>query len=154
MKKLIVFDLEFTLWDAGGTWCDCTNPPYKRINGHVEDSNGSKIKLYPDVVDILSELKEQSFSLALASRTEAPSWAQQLLKLLDIEHFFNHQEIYPGSKIQHFTQLQKATGISYSDMIFFDDEMRNIREVGNLGVQAVYVEEGINSNLVFQAIKS
>ncbi len=154
MKKLIVFDLDFTLWDAGGTWCDCTNPPYKRINGHVEDSNGSKIKLYPDVVDILSELKEQSFSLALASRTEAPSWAQQLLKLLDIEHFFNHQEIYPGSKIQHFTQLQKATGISYSNMIFFDDEMRNIKEVGNLGVQAVYVEEGINSNLVFQAIKS
>ncbi len=154
MKKLIVFDLDFTLWDAGGTWCDCTNPPYKRVNGHVEDSYGSKIRLYPDVINILSELKEQRFSMALASRTEAPSWAQQLLKLLEIEHYFIHKEIYPGSKIQHFRQLQKATGISYSDMIFFDDEMRNIREVGDLGVHAIYVEDGINSSLVFHAIKS
>ena len=25
---LLVFDLDFTLWDAGGTWCDQTKPPF------------------------------------------------------------------------------------------------------------------------------
>jgi len=154
MNKLIVFDLDFTLWDAGGTWCDCTNPPYKRINNHIEDSLGSKIKLYPEVLNILSELKKQNYTMALASRTEAPSWAFQLLNLFEIENYFNHKEIYPGSKIQHFQQLKNTTGISFSDMVFFDDEMRNIREVGDLGVHTVYVEDGINSQLVSHAIHS
>ncbi len=152
MKKLVVFDLDFTLWDAGGTWCDCTNPPYKKVNNLVIDASGSKIKLYPDVLNILNNLKEQNIAMALASRTSAPSWAKQLLNLLDIEYYFEHQEIYPGSKVQHFSQLQKASGISYSEMIFFDDEMRNISEVGSLGVHAVYVENGINGYLVNQAL--
>ncbi|MCW3787760.1 magnesium-dependent phosphatase-1 [Plebeiibacterium sediminum] len=152
MKKLVVFDLDFTLWDAGGTWCDCTNPPYKKVNNHVVDASGSKIKLYPDVLDILNKLKDQKIEMALASRTSAPSWARQLLNLLEIEHFFELQEIYPGSKILHFSRLQKARGFKYSDMIFFDDEMRNISEVGSLGVHAVYVENGINNHLVNEAL--
>ncbi len=152
MKKLVVFDLDFTLWDAGGTWCDCTNPPYKKVNSHVEDSSGSKIKLYPDVLNILDDLKQQNITMALASRTGAPSWAKQLLNILDIEHYFHYQEIYPGSKLLHFSQLQKASGIAYSDMVFFDDEMRNISEVGSLGVHAVYVEDGINTHMVNEAL--
>ncbi len=152
MKKLVVFDLDFTLWDAGGTWCDCTNPPYKKLNNHVVDASGCRIKLYPDVLEILSDLKEQNITMALASRTSAPSWAKQLLNLLEIEHYFELQEIYPGSKVQHFFQLQNTSGIDYSEMVFFDDEMRNISEVGALGVHAVYVENGINTNLVNEAL--
>ncbi len=86
MSKLVVFDLDFTLWDAGGTWCDCTNPPYKRVNGYVEDAYGRKIKLYPDVKTILNELHDKDVKMALASRTEAPSWARQLLSLFEIDH--------------------------------------------------------------------
>ena len=37
---LIVSDLDFTLWDAGGTWCDQTLAPYRRINHVVEDVKG------------------------------------------------------------------------------------------------------------------
>ena len=148
MIKLVVFDLDFTLWDAGGTWCDHTNPPYKRVNNHVEDSWGSRIVLYPDVKKVLEELNQQGITMALASRTGAPSWAQKLLHLFDINSYFEYKEIYPGSKVEHFNQLHHLTGIPFQDMVFFDDEMRNISEVGSLGVNAVYVEDGINARLI------
>lgn len=45
--------------------------------------------------------------------------------------FFDHFEIYPGSKITHFNRLQQATGLRYEDMLFFDDESRN-KEVESL----------------------
>nr|WP_319397383.1 magnesium-dependent phosphatase-1 [uncultured Carboxylicivirga sp.] len=153
MDKLVVFDLDFTLWDAGGTWCDCTNPPYKRVNNHVVDTYGAKIVLYPDVKGILEDLKSKNITMALASRTSAPSWARQLLKLFDIEDYFTYQEIYPSSKIAHFNQLQKDSGIPFEKMVFFDDEMRNIHDVGSMGVHAVFVDDGVNTLIVNDAIE-
>ena len=153
MQKLFVFDLDFTLWNAGGTWCDHTNPPFRRVNSHVEDSYGSRIVLYPDVLRILNQLKANNYTMALASRTGEPSWAVQLLKLFEIDHFFEYKEIYPGSKITHFHKLQKQTGIPFSNMVFFDDEMRNIHDVGSLGVKAVFVEEGISGQMIETHLK-
>ncbi len=154
MDKLVVFDLDFTLWDAGGTWCDHTNPPFTRVNSHIEDSYGARIVLYPDVRDILNDLQARGIPMALASRTGAPPWARELLRLFEIEHYFEFQEIYPSSKIAHFQKLQKDSGIPYSKMVFFDDEMRNIHEVQSLGVHAVYVENGVTKTLVETAMKN
>ncbi len=146
--KLIVFDLDFTLWDAAGTWCDHTFPPYNKVNSHVVDSVGNNIVLFPEVKDILKGLKDKGYKLAIASRTHEPSWAQALLTLFEIDEFFICREIYPGSKITHFKELSGKTGIAYKDMIFFDDEMRNIADVSELGVKAVLVPEGINSMII------
>ena len=32
-----------------------------------------------------------------------------------------YREIYPDNKGKHFKRLQKASGIAYEDMLFFDD---------------------------------
>jgi magnesium-dependent phosphatase 1 len=116
---LVVFDLDFTLWDCGGTWCDHTNPPYFRENGMVLDDDRRKITLYPDVLTILKKLNAQNVSIAVASRTSAPDWADELMQLFDIKKYFQQFEIYPGSKINHFRSLQEKTGLTYNDMIFF-----------------------------------
>ena len=50
----------------------------------------------------------------------------------------DYLEIYPGSKLKHFRSLSEKSGISCSDMLFFDDESRN-REVCQLGVHFVHV---------------
>lgn len=145
---LIVFDLDFTLWDCGGTWCDHTNPPYCRENGHIRDEDGRKIILYPEVIPILEALSNRQVILAVASRTHSPDWANELMELLEIKKYFHHFEIYPGSKIDHFRSLQNKTGLPYREMIFFDDEYRNIDEVSRMGVTSVFVENGIKKHIV------
>ena len=87
--------------------------------------------------------------MALASRTSAPKIAQQLLDHFEIARYFEHQEIYPGDKTVHFAKLQEATGIPYSEMIFFDDEQRNIEDVASLGVQVHLVTHGITRKLLW-----
>ena len=145
---LVVFDLDFTLWDCGGTWCDHTNPPYFKENGFILDDDERKIRLYPEVRIILEKLREENIPVGVASRTGAPDWADELMVLFDIKKYFGYFEIYPGSKINHFKSLQSKTGLPYEDMIFFDDEYRNIQEVGQLGVEAVFVEDGMCSDLL------
>jgi magnesium-dependent phosphatase 1 len=146
--RIFVFDLDFTIWDAGGTWCDATNPPYKWSNGRLFDSTGGWIRLYEDVVEIFEELKGQNKRIVAASRTYRPDWAQDLLQLLDIDKYFDLKEIYPSSKIQHFSQIQNHFKMPYSEMVFFDDEYRNIREVSAMGVSSVFVSNGITLSLV------
>lgn len=141
---LIVFDLDFTLWDAGGTWCDHTTPPYRKSNNHLLDGAGREIILYPDVPGILSSLSDKGIMLALASRTHSPEVAIELLELFEVRSYFHYEEIYPGSKIQHFESLQKNTRVPYHEMFFFDDEYRNVVEVGDMGVHATLVEDGLS----------
>lgn len=146
---MVVFDLDFTLWDCGGTWCDHTSPPYRRHADSVQDSSGRIITLYPEVRRILNDCQQRQLPMALASRTYEPAWAKQLLQLFEIDRLFDVQQIFPDSKRTHFANIEQQTGINYTNMLFFDDEMRNVREVNSLGVHAVLVENGLNW-LLFQ----
>ncbi|MEC9036620.1 MAG: magnesium-dependent phosphatase-1 [Verrucomicrobiota bacterium] len=150
--KLVVFDLDFTLWDAAGTWCDHLYPPFKIRSGRIFDSKGSELKLYPGTIDILEELKYEHFDLGIASRTNEPDWARELLDLLNVRDYFRYEEIYPGSKVTHFKRLRNKSGLNYEDMIFFDDEQRNITEVGDLGVNCILVKNGISPSLVLSCL--
>ncbi len=145
---LFVFDLDFTLWDCGGTWCDCTRPPFSRDGSCVTDSSGRNILLYKDVRGIIRDLKARGHQLAAASRTHEPSWAVRLLELLELYELFDYTEIYPGPKLPHFRSLRRKSGVEFRDMAFFDDEERNIRDISALGVSSVYVENGLSRSLV------
>ena len=147
MAGLVVFDLDFTLWDCGGTWCDCTRPPYRRTGGTVRDARGGEIVLYPDVRAILEYCREEGIIMALASRTDEPGWARELLDLLGVSGYFPHKEIYPGAKTTHLNRIRDQSGIGFESMAFFDDEMRNIRDARSLGVRGIYVEAGLNWNV-------
>jgi magnesium-dependent phosphatase 1 len=147
-KQLFIFDLDFTLWHLSGTWCDCTWPPYSKKNGIVVDSTNAHMNMYPETINILQILKDEGYPIAVASRTDQPSWAKELMKLLGIDHFFDYKEIYPSSKVKHLRCIKKNSGYDYHEMVFFDDEYRNITETRKLGVNAVLVENGITSELV------
>ncbi len=148
--KLVAFDLDFTLWNTGGVWVDCTTPPYSESNSKIYDARGLQMKLYPDAIEILSKLKNQGYMLALASRTEEPNWARQLIKLFELDSYFEFQEIYPTSKVKHLTKIANDADIDLSEILFFDDEMRNIYDTESIGVNAVHVPNGINDQLVFR----
>lgn len=103
--------------------------------------------------------------LGLASRTAAPSLARDLLKMLYIpsheegdkprkavEAFDGGMEIYPGSKIRHMEALQKRTGVAFEEMLFFDDESRNM-ETEKLGVTMKLVRDGVTWDEVESGIE-
>lgn len=150
---LVVFDLDFTLWNCGGTYCDCTAPPYRKNGKQILDSDGSRLELYDDVHDILEFLKNDKLQLAIASRSTTPHWAGELLKIMGIDQYFNYLEIYPDTKTKHFSALATQSGISFSNMLFFDDEHLNIDEVGELGVNVVHVRNGINHSLFHSGLE-
>lgn len=141
---MVVFDLDFTLWNAGGTWCDQTIRPFRKEDSIIKDAEGSIIYLYPDVMDILEVLSQKDTPMAVASRTYSPDTARELLDLFGIRGYFQYEEIYPSSKLQHFRSLHAKTLIPYQQIYFFDDEHRNIFEVGSLGVNTFLVNSGLN----------
>lgn len=123
-------------------------------DGRVHDADGVEVRLYDEVPTLLENLADGGYRLALASRTSAPPIARQLLELFGIRSYFEHEEIYPGDKAAHFASLQEKTGLPYSEMLFFDDEPRNILSVGDLGAQAVLVSSGINQAVVNRALET
>lgn len=100
--KLIVFDLDLTLWDCGAaTWVELTSPPFRKHKHFIVDSVGNEITLFRDVPQIIKEIAHRC-ELAVASRTESPPRAKLLLKALQLDTIFKYQEIYPGCKVKHF----------------------------------------------------
>ncbi|KAL2641353.1 hypothetical protein R1flu_008940 [Riccia fluitans] len=55
-------------------------------------------------------------------------------------------EIYASwsHKTDHFQRIHHKTGIPYKEMLFFDDEDRNIQAVTQIGVTCVHVNNGVN----------
>lgn len=149
LPKIIIFDLDYTLWPF---WVDThVTPPLKPSAAHTSatDRYSESFAFYTDVPYILSTLPSLGITLCIASRTSAPSQARDLLKMLHLpngnkaqEAFSGSMEIYPGSKIKHMESIHKKTGIPYEEMLFFDDEQRNI-ETEKLGVTMKLVRDGV-----------
>ena len=146
--KLFVFDLDFTIWNAGGIWCDSTHPPFVWKEGKLKDQDDRWIHLFPEVKEILTELKAQGYMIAVASRTNAPTVAKQLLHMFEIDHFFDAREIYPGSKLTHLNRIIKELHVEKNEIVFFDDEYRNIEEIRSIGIESVWVKNGLTKELV------
>ena len=152
LPSLFVFDLDYTLWPF---WVDThVRPPFvKDKHGKVFDKVNTAMKLYPDVLDIIENLKRMNVKIAAASRTETPKEAREFLKLIGLYHFFDHLEIYPGCKLAHFQKLREKSEVCYDNMIFFDDEERNIKDIRTLGVTCIHVSNGLDIKCVEQGLK-
>ncbi|KAM6453110.1 magnesium-dependent phosphatase 1 [Liasis olivaceus] len=150
---LVVFDLDYTLWPF---WVDThVDPPFqKKSDGSVQDRNKRPVNLYPEVADVLQQLQSKGIPMAAASRTGEIRGATQLLDLLGLNSYFHYTEIYPGSKVTHFQRLSQQSGIPFHQMLFFDDENRNIRDVSELGVLCVLVPRGMTLSLLNQGLEA
>lgn len=150
--RLIVFDLDYTLWPF---YVDShvTPPLRKESNGKIVDAHGRKVQVYPDVPRMLERLKRENYTLGIASRTEDPETATQLIGLLDWNKYFAYQEIYPGCKVTHFNRFASKSRIPYTDMLFFDDEYRNIRDVSKLGVTCIHAEHGMSDRTLEEGLR-
>ncbi|XP_062994870.1 magnesium-dependent phosphatase 1 [Elgaria multicarinata webbii] len=151
--SLVVFDLDYTLWPF---WVDThVDPPFQRTSdGSVQDQNRQPVNLYPEVPAVLERLHSEGIPMAAASRTGEIQGATQLLDLFNMNRYFRYTEIYPGSKVTHFQRLSQQSGIPLSQMLFFDDESRNIYDVSKLGVTCILVPNGMNLSVLSQGLET
>lgn len=143
-----------------------------RSDGRIVDAHGAKIKCYPEVPGILDELHNEGYQLAVASRTSEIKGAFALVELFGWDKYFQYKEIYPGSKVTHFDRwawrlrliwavlirksvffrFKKLSGFEFKDMLFFDDEHRNIDDLTRHGVVSILVPNGVNKKTISEGL--
>ncbi|KAK9677415.1 hypothetical protein RND81_11G141800 [Saponaria officinalis] len=138
LPKLVVFDLDYTLWPF---YCECR-------------SKREMPSLYPHAKGILYALRDKGIDVAIASRSPTPDIAKTFLDKLGIKSMFVAQEIFSSwtHKTEHFERIHSRTKIPYTEMLFFDDEDRNIKAVKNMGVTSILVEDGVNQQTFRQGL--
>ena len=153
LPKLVVFDLDYTLWPLYADMLYDLDYKQDGKGGVVGLRGSDRLKLFPDTRRVLGIVSDAKIPIAAASRSDDPPMARKLLELFEIDKFFSYKEIYHGSKVNHFKQFHKASRVSYQEMLFFDDEDRNIHDVSKLGVTCVLVGRGINKKLFIEGLE-
>ena len=102
LPKLIVFDLDNTLW----------SPELYQLRTHQRTNTipiaGKDVQLMEGAQAALA-LKHTmpDTQFAVASRTKSVEWAHSLLHQFEIAHLFDYIEIFPGNKRTHFQNIQR-----------------------------------------------
>ncbi|RYP07601.1 hypothetical protein DL765_009102 [Monosporascus sp. GIB2] len=84
LPRLVVFDLDYTLWPF---WVDThVSGPLRANSDHsaCADRTGETFAFYGDVPSVLHGLRRAGVRLGVASRTHAPDLGREMLKLLHV----------------------------------------------------------------------
>lgn len=84
--------------------------------------------------------------------SDDPAAADARARSIRALDYFDHLQIFPGNKTQHFTRIHQASGIPYEDMLFFDDEARNRNVQTELGVTFWLVRDGMTREEVDRGV--
>lgn len=133
--KLIVFDLDGTLWDHEDA--SQLSPPLRRISEDViVDSKGERLQLHPNVRRVLSKLRERrDLILAVASWNKADK-VKPILELLGIKEYFDYIVIeftdrkdLMIKRIMKQIEKDKSIRLSPEDIIYIDDREVHINDI-------------------------
>mmetsp|Transcript_48384 Transcript_48384/g.102894 ORF Transcript_48384/g.102894 Transcript_48384/m.102894 type:complete len:499 (+) Transcript_48384:47-1543(+) len=153
LPSLIVFDLDNTLW----------TPELYQLR-KIARSNRypvahQDVKLFPAAKEIIQQIKNEregrfaETKFAVASRTKSVDWAHDLLEQFELKELFDYVEIFSGDKKRHFSNLKRASGIAYTEMLFFDDardgRFGNCEPVSQLGVLSVHCPNGLYEDAIW-----
>lgn len=116
----------------------CKHFPRHLFDLHIIRSDPPPV--YPEVIGILQACKSAGIQLAVASKSPATDTGIAWLRRLAIHDIFKSIQIFsnPG-KQKHFRNIKAETGVTLSEMLFFDDEAPNIRTLTEMGVASIHV---------------
>ncbi len=60
----------------------------------------------------------------------------------------------PLSDVKRFASLRASSRLNHEGMNFFDDEMRNIKEVSTFGVTSIHVPDGMITDLFHNTLRA
>lgn len=156
--SLLVFDCDYTIWPF-----DCDKDVFAPFTNStwsgVYDYFGRPSNAYHDVAGIFGAIQDAGIPVAFLSRNPSAHSVRELLEALpclnkvgavekslwntmpspDYFHAYSSSGIGKG-KDRHFTALQKVCGIPYADMVFFDDQVDNVKASSRMGVTSVYLK--------------
>ena len=172
--KAIIFDLDGCLWRpemyelvyfSGGRGApftpDPSDPKQLRTIGN------EPVYLLGNVREIFQELYQggkgrfEGVQVGISSRTDEPDWARELLLKFKIKNdegtsfslgdVFENScgpiEIEKDSKVEHFHRICNSCGVKMEEILFFDNELGNCRQVAQLGVTVAYCPDGVTSEI-------
>jgi len=155
------------LYFSGGSGAPFSRSPDYENDRTILTCKGEPCRLLGQVREIMQEIhchptnKWQNTLVGISSRTDQPDWARELLEKFTIAKMdsqgrelagesFAMKEVFQGpieisteSKVSHFKRVAEKTGISFEDMLFFDNERGNCVEVAKLGVVVAWVPDGV-----------
>lgn len=89
--KLVVFDLDHTLWDHPNV-SSLVFPLTVVTNDSVEDAEGSRVTLFRGIRETLGALRDRGLMLSVASWNNPPP-VLELLKLFGLGEYFKYIQI-------------------------------------------------------------
>jgi magnesium-dependent phosphatase 1 len=174
LPKLVIFDLDGCLWrpemyellyysgGAGAPFTPSDNDPNILLT-----RKGEPVYLLGNVRQVMQELhlnpNWKDVKVGISSRTDQPDWARELLQKFQVE--IHHDDDAGGSfclndvfhggpiqissdaKVKHFRRIASETGVALEDMLFFDNEFGNCKDVSSLGVTVAYCPNGVDTSI-------
>lgn len=150
MTRLVVFDLDETLWSLSDGYCALMRPPFTRHGDRVSDTSGLELTLRADARDTLDRLRRRGLLVSAASRStpETAGAILQLLGLLDrflCPCFAWQDKDLSLSQILHDLEYRKGLHVPTRDVLFIDDWPSNIRDARKIGIPGLVFGQDIRS---------
>ena len=179
MPKAIIFDLDGCLWRpemyellwySRGKGSPFRQDPQNPE--HLLSVANEPVYLLGDVREVLTEIYNvndyKDVKIGISSRTDEPNWARELLSKFTIEsekggskngrvaieEVFNGPiEIAQDSKVEHFQRISKQYNLCMEEILFFDNEIGNCRQVAGLGVTVAHCPDGVTYDIWNRVLK-
>uniref|UniRef100_A0A6C0AMA8 Magnesium-dependent phosphatase-1 n=1 Tax=viral metagenome TaxID=1070528 RepID=A0A6C0AMA8_9ZZZZ len=156
---LLVFDCDWTLYPY-----DCDKErmaPFSHLAwSGVHDCHWRSANSFPDVPGIFGAIADAGIPVAFLSRNSCAESLEDLLRTLPCDskgitaaknlwdtmpsphyfHAYSNNGIGKG-KDRHFAALKAVSGISFSNMLFFDDKEENIDAAVTQGSTSVHLDK-------------
>mmetsp|Transcript_21333 Transcript_21333/g.29629 ORF Transcript_21333/g.29629 Transcript_21333/m.29629 type:complete len:181 (-) Transcript_21333:1168-1710(-) len=128
LPSLVVFALDRTIW------------PFKLADcGDAPPGNP-----FPQLDGIVSALKYKNIKMAVVAQESSPEKTSAFLAHFGWEGIFTLLEVPGGVKLsEKLGDLRRSSGVVFEDMLYFDADRTNIREVNGLGASTMLVENGV-----------
>ena len=164
----VVLDLDFTFWPCDAALAKYAEPitttGSTAKTGELRTTGGCIMPFY-QALKIVKHLHKVSnlgrpWPIAIASANRQSDRCRRLLKQMGLVKTPDEyggivpklMVVHPmttGTKKEHFERIQKESGVSYDQMLFFDDVESNVESVQELGVTCGLVSS--STGLTFQA---
>ena len=162
--KLIVFDLDLTLWPF---WIDShVTPPFYKSSTDFDDQyiiideEKRKMTFFSDVPLILNTLSDYCLKtdgyMAAACSTEIGDATDQLLKLFEWNCYFNSMQFSKLNRCEQIGNICNELGVNdMNEVLLFQQNEQHFNEIKRLGVSVYLVDmkNGITCNDCIKGLK-